>query len=52
MGWITTSSLPTLVVYLLLAGDVAVVVGINHQMDGDCLAIQTHPAIASTPSGT
>ena len=52
MGWITTSSLPTLVVDLLLAGDVAVVVGVDHQMYGDCLSIQTHPAIAPTPTGT
>lgn len=52
MGWITTSPLPTLVVDLFLAGDVAVVMGVDHQMYGDCLTIQTHSAIAPTSACT
>ena len=52
VSWVTTQALVTLVVDLFLAGDVAVVMGEHHQMHGDSLAIQTHPAIAPTPACT
>jgi len=48
VGRIAVQAVVALVVDLLLARDVTVVVGEHHQMYGDSLAIQTHPAITTT----
>ena len=48
MGWITTSSLPTLVVDLLFAGDVAVVVAVHDKVNCHCLAVEGHAPVATT----
>ena len=52
MQRVAAQAVVALVVDLLFAGDVAVVVGEHHQMYGDSLAIQTHPAITTTSTGT
>jgi len=48
MGRVTAATVVTQVIDLLLARDVPVEVGVDHQMDGHCLAVEAHPAIATT----
>lgn len=40
----------TQMIDLLLARDVAEVVGVHHDMDGHGLAIETHPGVATSPA--
>ena len=46
--WVAAQAVITLVVYLLLAGDVAVVVAVHDKVNCHCLAVEGHAAIATT----
>ena len=52
MGRVTTSSLPTEMVYLFVAGNVPVVVGIYDQMHRNGMTVKTHSTVPTTTTCT